>query len=387
MLLDRQRPGQPEQVRPALELEARPPAHAVRRGRRAPRAGLAASRPNGAREEGEHDRHDGRHEDERRVEPPQAADVEAAQVEAAGRAVLAQQQRGDEEAAEDEEEVDADEAAGQPGQLLRAGDVVGEHQRDGDGAQAVELRQVRGPAGGRRGGREPGGGALVSRVGAVTTSRCPSGPADMPVHDGLVTSVTASSSQAEDVPGQAQHQRADDDEEDPSHPGAAAPQRQPRAELAAEQVATRHRRAERPQHVPARGEQQQRRQVRHRVDDLGGGAGVQERQPDGADEQEHQEAARARARRARRRSRCRRRRARRPRAARRARSRSRSTSPSDGRAQRVREHRHERDEHDRLEHVAVDRGRQQRAGARADEGRDRHRRPPCAGRRRCGGCR
>jgi hypothetical protein len=43
--------------------------------------------------------------------------------------------------------------------------------------------------------------------------------------------------------------------------------------------------------VPAGGEQQQRGQVGRRVDDLRGRAGVQEGQPDRADQQEDQEAA------------------------------------------------------------------------------------------------
>jgi hypothetical protein len=69
----------------------------------------------------------------------EAAEPELAQVDAAGALVLADQQQRDQVAGDDEEHFDTQEATRQPV-------VVGvvEHHRDhGDGAQAVEPREVR----------------------------------------------------------------------------------------------------------------------------------------------------------------------------------------------------------------------------------------------------
>ena len=63
---------------------------------------------------------------------------------------LAHQQGGDEEAGDDEEDVDAEEPAGQPGRV----EVEDEHRHDGQGAQPVEAGQPPGAAGGA-GRRQP----------------------------------------------------------------------------------------------------------------------------------------------------------------------------------------------------------------------------------------
>ena len=56
----------------------------------------------------------------------------------AGAAELVEQQRGDQESTEHEEHVDAEETAGHTGNAA----VVGEHQRDREGANAVQRRDA-----------------------------------------------------------------------------------------------------------------------------------------------------------------------------------------------------------------------------------------------------
>src|SRR5262249_61236878 len=84
------------------------------------------------------------HDDEGWQEPPSAAQPEPAQVDLVPRLPLDQQQRRDEVAAEDEEEVDAEEAAGQIAVPVRVRSrVVEEDADDGESAHAVEARVVR----------------------------------------------------------------------------------------------------------------------------------------------------------------------------------------------------------------------------------------------------
>nr|WP_242473348.1 hypothetical protein [Blastococcus sp. TML/M2B] len=71
----------------------------------------------------------------RREDPARAAGVEAGQRDGAAALQLGDQALGDEEAREDEEDVDADEAAGQPGQAR----VVQDDEADGDRAQALDV--------------------------------------------------------------------------------------------------------------------------------------------------------------------------------------------------------------------------------------------------------
>jgi hypothetical protein len=79
-----------------------------------------------------------KHQDQRGEDAADAPPVEARQGEAAGLEVL-EDDPGDEEAGDDEEHVDAGEAAGH-----RAGEgVVAQHRQHRDGAQAVYVRTVR----------------------------------------------------------------------------------------------------------------------------------------------------------------------------------------------------------------------------------------------------
>ena len=68
------------------------------------------------RQPGTGDSDDGSTSDGRGQQPPRPAGVEPPSRDPAGRGALADQQAGDQEAREDEEDVHADEAAGDPGQ-------------------------------------------------------------------------------------------------------------------------------------------------------------------------------------------------------------------------------------------------------------------------------
>jgi hypothetical protein len=73
-------------------------------------------------------------EERRRHEAPDAPCIEGDEPHPAGAHELANQQRGDEEAREDEEDVDADVAVAEPG---HAG-VEEDHEQRGDGSDPVE---------------------------------------------------------------------------------------------------------------------------------------------------------------------------------------------------------------------------------------------------------
>ena len=88
----------------------------------------------------------GHHDEERRQEAPGPSTPEAGQADATGVDPLLQQQRGDEEAGQDEEQVDAQIATRRPTELQ----VVGHHADHGHAPEAVERRQV--PARHRRRG-------------------------------------------------------------------------------------------------------------------------------------------------------------------------------------------------------------------------------------------
>ena len=87
---------------------------------------------------------DGEQGEQRRQQAPGAADVELAQRHTARLASLAQEQRRDEVAADDEEDLDAEEAARRPPGFVPTDQVVVEHDHGEhrDAAQAVEARQV-----------------------------------------------------------------------------------------------------------------------------------------------------------------------------------------------------------------------------------------------------
>ncbi|HEY8627180.1 MAG TPA: hypothetical protein VIL56_02625, partial [Gaiellaceae bacterium] len=76
---------------------------------------------------------------QRREEPQHATDVEAAQRDSAGAFPLVQQERGDQEAAEDEEDVDPDEPAGHVALVRR---VERQDHQDRDAAQAVQAGEA-----------------------------------------------------------------------------------------------------------------------------------------------------------------------------------------------------------------------------------------------------
>ena len=93
---------------------------------------VAAREDCGEDQRREHDENEGRQQ------PPRAPQPEAAQVDAVAGLPFDQQQRCDQVAAEHEEEVDAEEAAGHP---VDAG-VVDEDADDRERAEAVEPRAV-----------------------------------------------------------------------------------------------------------------------------------------------------------------------------------------------------------------------------------------------------
>ena len=105
-----------------------------------------ASNPHGERG-GHHDADD--HGGERRQEPASSPDPEGAQGDRSCDGALLEQERGDQEAREDEEEVDAEEATGEQEASGRVGaqdaEVEGQHRSDGEGAYAVEAREVSTP--------------------------------------------------------------------------------------------------------------------------------------------------------------------------------------------------------------------------------------------------
>ena len=104
----------------------------------------------GAAEEGVADqveRERGHDEEERRQQPPGPASPEGGQVDAARADPLLQQERGDQEAGEDEEQVDPEVATLGPPEL----EVVRHHADDRHAAQAVQGGEV--PAGDRGRGR------------------------------------------------------------------------------------------------------------------------------------------------------------------------------------------------------------------------------------------
>jgi hypothetical protein len=74
-----------------------------------------------------------------REQPAHAAGVEAGQGDRSGVAQLVDEQPGDQESGQDEEDVDAHEAAGEP----RHARVEGDHQQDGQPAQALDVRPER----------------------------------------------------------------------------------------------------------------------------------------------------------------------------------------------------------------------------------------------------
>ena len=137
LLLDRQRPEVHEQLRCGLVEVARPRRDLEpvgREGQRADHLPTDVDEQVGADDPGdEHARHDAEHEGGQQASRP--AHPELREGDPAGAPVLAHEERRDEEARHDEEDVDPEEAAGQPGGV----EVEDEHADDGEGAQPVET--------------------------------------------------------------------------------------------------------------------------------------------------------------------------------------------------------------------------------------------------------
>ena len=147
LLLDGQRPEVDERARHVAGREvvalgqAEMPVDAVQRGER----GVVADRRvvDAVQQPERADDHDGEHEHRGRQQPAHAARVEAREVDAASARELVDEQARDEVAGEDEEDVDADEATGNPG----VAEVKGDHEDHGDRADPVELRPIPARAG------------------------------------------------------------------------------------------------------------------------------------------------------------------------------------------------------------------------------------------------
>ena len=88
---------------------------------------------------GRHDRQ--HHHDQRGQQPAGTPNPEAAQGDPPGATEFVEKQRGDQESTEHKEDVDPEESAGQ----ARDSAVVGQHERDGDGADAVQRGDVATP--------------------------------------------------------------------------------------------------------------------------------------------------------------------------------------------------------------------------------------------------
>ena len=122
----RRRPGLPGrgEVRDVVQ-DLVPVARVRGRGQqRQPQRSLLPGLDHGRRG-GDHDQHHG----QRRQQAPGSPGPEARQVQAAGAVVPGDQQIGDQEPAEHEEDVDAEEAAGQPGSALMEADDGEDGQR------------------------------------------------------------------------------------------------------------------------------------------------------------------------------------------------------------------------------------------------------------------
>ena len=165
LLLDGERPQVAQQQRTSELLEVRAvggdevPVGRVRQRRQ-------DLRPQLGRVVTEEEHHDdagaGQQEVERGQEPAGPAGVEAAHTDGARTVVLLQEEHGDQVAADDEEDVDAEEATGQPGHVR----VVQQDGHDRERPQAVEARQVARtdrPARGRDGPSRGHGGRADAR--------------------------------------------------------------------------------------------------------------------------------------------------------------------------------------------------------------------------------
>ncbi len=164
LLLDRQRPEVAERAADGVGARGLAgPVGVVEGDRRDARPARRVRRRRD--QEPQRDRHE--HADhDHRVQAQRPPDVEVLQAEAAVHAELAQQQRGDQEAAEHEEQVDPEPRAVATQPVGREAGVEQHHGRDADGAQAVEPRLVGEGRGRRRvvGRRARDGGAGLGRA-------------------------------------------------------------------------------------------------------------------------------------------------------------------------------------------------------------------------------
>ena len=175
LLLDRQRPEVAEQGGPGELLEVGlvaqdqvPVGHVGHRGQR-----LAAERGDLSEvEERAGDHHHGDQHPDRRQQPPRAPQPERDEVDSPLLAELAEQQRGDQVAADDEEDVDPEEPAGKPPAPVV--EVVDEHGQHGDGTQAIQAGHVGQSlaAAGRHRTTSPGMEATQSRLDQPRQRTC-----------------------------------------------------------------------------------------------------------------------------------------------------------------------------------------------------------------------
>ena len=119
------------------------------------------------------------HQEQRRQQPSGPAHPELLEVDATLLFVLADQQQGDQVAADHEEHLDADEPARHPAVV----GVIEHHGHDGESAHAVEAGEIRHAEIAWRGGSHSSGRALNSCVATVIGPACPTSSSPPSVAD------------------------------------------------------------------------------------------------------------------------------------------------------------------------------------------------------------
>ncbi len=143
------------------------------RERRREHVVLQVGPPQRHRQPGTEQCHRAEHDRGRGQQPAGPAGEELAEPDPAGGGGLAQQQAGDQVAGDDEEDVDPDEAAGQPGD----GGVEGEHGEHGQRAQALDVGTEPGrPVRPARGIGTPGESAAEAAAATGVTGATAGGP-------------------------------------------------------------------------------------------------------------------------------------------------------------------------------------------------------------------
>ena len=142
LLLHGQRPGMPQRRRGgnrgevALVAKEHPPVRGVEGRRKGVKGNRCAPVLRGER--GRRDDNGEEHHGERREEAPGSGQPKVREDDVAAASLLGQEQRGDQEARDDEEDVNAKPSAGQP----EGHPVRNDHGDDGDRAQSVKRRPI-----------------------------------------------------------------------------------------------------------------------------------------------------------------------------------------------------------------------------------------------------